>query len=602
MSISLRIAFASLAAGTLLAASTAHGQFATTLKFSGVSRPTVVTYAPGDPDRLFVCEKAGYIEIYNLATESLNSDHFLNIDSIVTGGTSNSNEQGLLGLAFHPNYEQNGYFYVYYTATAGSGDATIRRYSRNGSDPDHATTSGAMTLLSFDEPYSNHNGGWLGFGPDGYLYIATGDGGSAGDPGNRAQDITNQRLGKMLRIDVDNGSPYSIPADNPFVGVTGDDEIWAYGLRNPWRCAFDAESGDLWIADVGQNAREEVNYQSAGAAGGRNYGWKCMEANNCYSSSGGCSCGSSSYTDPVFDYAHNSAGGYSVTGGEVYRGCAMPGEAGTYFCADYVIGNIWKMVPNGSGGFTTTNIRSQLSPSIEGTTISSISNFGTDFYGEVYIASHSTGRIFKIISDAEGEIDCNFEPPVNDDCSGAIAVSDGTTAFTTIDAADSGYDVPLTCSITGGPALLADTWYSYTASCTGMATISTCGSSDFNDRFAIYSVAGGCPDSTSSVYACADDTCGTSAFVEFLAIEGQTFKIRIGSVDGSTGSGSMLIGCVPFGGGGCDEDLNGDGEVDGADLGLMLAGWGTPDADLNGDGATDGADLGLLLAAFGGDC
>ena len=592
---------AMIATAALAITSAASAQFASKFMFSGVTRPTVVTHAPGDETRLFILEKLGYIEIYNLETGTLNSTPFLNIDSVVYGGSSNNDEQGALGLAFHPDYQNNGYFYVYYTATSGSGDSFIRRYQRNGDNPDQATTSGALTIMSFDQPYWNHNGGWLAFGPkDGYLYISTGDGGSGGDPGNRAQDITNQKLGKILRIDVDGGTPYAIPPTNPFVGVTGDDEIWSYGHRNPWRCCFDSLTGDMWIGDVGQNAREEINFEIWGTIGGFNYGWKCMEANSCYSTSNGCVCNSSSYVDPIYEYFHNSAGGYSVTGGEVYRGCQMPEEHGTYFFADYVSGNIWKTIRNANGTLSTSNIRSDVSPSIDGYSISGISCFGTDARGEVYIAAHTTGRIFKIIPE-DGEIDCDFEPPVNDECKGALPLADGSNSFTTIDASDSGWEVPLTCSKTNGPGLGTDVWFTYTATCTGFATISTCGNSDFDDRFVVYAEASGCANSDSSVYACSDDTCGTSSSVEFLAIEGQQFQIRIGSVDGSEGSGEIVVSCAPIGGG-CPEDLNGDNSVDGADLGLLLSAWGTADGDLNDDGLTNGADLGLMLAAFGSDC
>ena len=599
MSISRMLSFMIIALGSLAIASTANAQFATKYMFSGVTRPTVITHAPGDEARLFILEKLGYIEIYNLETGSLNSDHFLNIDSVVYGGSSNNDEQGALGLAFHPDYQNNGYFYVYYTSTSGSGDSYIRRYQRNGSDPDHATTSGALTIMSFSQPYWNHNGGWLGFGPDdGYLYISTGDGGSSGDPSNRAQDITSQRLGKILRIDVDGGTPYSVPADNPFVGSSGDDEIWAYGLRNPWRCAFDSETSDLWIGDVGQNAREEIDFEAGGDPGGNNYGWKCKEGFSCYSSV--CSCTTPGLVDPIFEYLHNSAGGYSVTGGQVYRGCQMPDEHGTYFFADYVSGNIWKTVKTGNT-FTTTNIRADMSPSIDGYSISAVSNFGVDARGEIYICAHSTGRVFKIIPE-DGPIDCDFEPPANDECDGAIALVDGLNDFSNIDASDSSYGVPLTCSQSNGPTLEADVWFTYTVPCTGFVTMSTCGLTDYDDRFVVYYPdASGCPNGDSTVYSCADDTCDLSSSVTFLGLEGQQFPIRIGSVAGAEGSGQIQVTCAPIGGG-CDEDLNNDGQVDGADLGLMLAAWDTPDADLNSDGNTDGADLGLLLAAFGSDC
>jgi glucose/arabinose dehydrogenase len=244
---------------------------------TGLSRPAFVTSPPGDYERAFIVEQhTGRIKILNLDDNSLNGTPFLDIDGLATG-----NEQGLLGLAFHPNYAANGYFYVNLTVTGGTTE--IRRYQVSA-DPDIADASSQTLVMTYGQPFSNHNGGWMGFGPDGYLYISAGDGGSGNDPGNRAQDITDQLLGKLLRIDVDGdefpGDPnanYAVPPTNPFVGATGDDEIWAFGLRNPWRCSFDGLTGDLYIADVGQGAWEEIDFQSAASAGGENYGWRCME-------------------------------------------------------------------------------------------------------------------------------------------------------------------------------------------------------------------------------------------------------------------------------------------------------------------------------------
>ncbi|MCH2139203.1 MAG: PQQ-dependent sugar dehydrogenase, partial [Phycisphaerales bacterium] len=240
---------------------------------SGLARPVQVVAPPGDTDRLFIVEQrsgsTGRVRILDLNTDppDLLGTPFLS-QSVSTGS-----EQGLLGLAFHPEYEQNGWCFINYTAS--NGDTVIKRLTVSASNPNVVDTSSAATVMSIDQPYTNHNGGWLGFSPvDGMLYIATGDGGSGGDPGNRAQDITNQLLGKMLRIDVDS-LPYTNPADNPYVGVTGDDEIWSYGHRNAWRCAFDSENGDLWMADVGQSAREEINVAAAGSDAGDNYGWRC---------------------------------------------------------------------------------------------------------------------------------------------------------------------------------------------------------------------------------------------------------------------------------------------------------------------------------------
>jgi glucose/arabinose dehydrogenase len=230
---------------------------------TGLVFPTFITHAPGDDTRLFVLEKAGRIRIVNLATNTLLATSFLDIDPLVTGGASVSDEQGLLGLAFDPDYATNGQFYVYYT---GSGTNNVARYTVSA-NPNVANTTGVI-MMTWTDPFTNHNGGWMDFGPDGNLYISTGDGGSANDPGNRAQNLAD-RNGKIHRIKptVGGASPYyTVPASNPFVGgaTTADDTVWAYGLRNAWRCSFDRDTGDLWIADVGQNAVEEINFQAAG--------------------------------------------------------------------------------------------------------------------------------------------------------------------------------------------------------------------------------------------------------------------------------------------------------------------------------------------------
>ncbi|MCZ6699281.1 MAG: PQQ-dependent sugar dehydrogenase, partial [Planctomycetota bacterium] len=247
---------------------------------SGLNRPIFAIAPPGDTGRLFFVEQRGVIRILDLSTNTVLPAAFLNIDSLVPN-ISGNDERGLLGLAFHPDYANNGHFFVNYTNN--SSDTIIARYTVAG-DPATSNTAdagSAVQVLFIDQPFPNHNGGWIGFGPnDGELYIATGDGGSACDPGQRSQDITNQLLGKMLRINVDI-LPYTIPVNNPFVGVTGDDEIWAYGLRNPYRSSFDRVTGDLWIGDVGQNAREEIDFQPNTSTGGENYGWDCREGNSC---------------------------------------------------------------------------------------------------------------------------------------------------------------------------------------------------------------------------------------------------------------------------------------------------------------------------------
>ncbi len=307
----------------------------TTRVASGLSRPVFVTAPPDDFDRIFILEQhTGRIRILNLPALEMNETPFMTIANLATG-----NEQGLLGMAFAPDYDSSGRFYVNYTPVTDTPSA-VTQIARGTvlDDPDVANTS-LEVILSITQPFSNHNGGWIGFGPNGYLYIATGDGGSANDPGDRAQNITSQRLGKLLRIDVGGRSGFTIPADNPFVGIHGDDVIWAYGLRNPWRCSFDRLTGDLYIADVGQASVEELDFQPAGSPGGENYGWPCMEGSLCLGSSAGCTCDADGLTAPIHEYTHSS--GCSVTGGYVYRGSAMPDLRGTYFFADYCSGGIW---------------------------------------------------------------------------------------------------------------------------------------------------------------------------------------------------------------------------------------------------------------------
>lgn len=292
---------------------------------TGFNRPVNIKHA-GD-DRLFVAEQDGIIKIVNSdgTTESTN---FLDITSLVG---SVGNEQGLLGLAFHPNYATNGYFFVNYTNN--SGDTVVSRFSRIGTSPEIADPNSELIIITYTQPYSNHNGGELHFGPDGYLYISSGDGGSGGDPDDNGQSL-NTLLGKLLRIDVNNSTasnPYNIPSDNPFVGNTAvNQEIWAYGLRNAWKFSFDSMTDDLWIADVGQNSREEIN-QTAITEAGLNYGWRCYEGNNTYNTTG-CP-NSSTLTFPIYEYAH-SGGRCSITGGYVYRGSEYTNLNGLYFFGD----------------------------------------------------------------------------------------------------------------------------------------------------------------------------------------------------------------------------------------------------------------------------
>ena len=337
---------------------------------TGFSSPVDIQHPAGDA-RLFVVQKTGAIRILN-SNGSINPTNFL---TLTTATISNGSERGLLGLAFHPNYSTNGYFYVNYTNTAGN--TVIARYTVSA-NPNVADATSATIILTVAQPFSNHNGGSLTFGPDGYLYIGMGDGGSAGDPGNRAQNI-NENLGKMLRIDVDSASPYGIPADNPYVGIAGNDEIWATGLRNPWKYSFDMANGDLWIADVGQNEFEEINKVTAPLPTGLNFGWKCYEGNAEYST---CS-GSLTYTFPVAEYTHSS-GACSVTGGYVYRGALYPNLVGKYVFADYCSNKIGYINNAGTIVWTTA---------FSGT---NITTFGQDINGEIYVGGNSNGVIYKL--------------------------------------------------------------------------------------------------------------------------------------------------------------------------------------------------------------
>ncbi len=343
---------------------------------TGFSSPIEITHPVGDA-RLFVVQKGGSIKILNL-DGTVNPTNFLTLPS---GTVSNGSEQGLLGLAFHPNYATNGYFFLNYTNTAGN--TVIARYSVSA-NPNVADATSGTILLTINQPYANHNGGTIRFGADGYLYIGMGDGGSAGDPGNRAQNIS-ENLGKMLRIDVDGPAPYGIPPTNPYVGVAGNDEIWAIGLRNPWKFSFDMLNNDLWIADVGQDAYEEVNYNPAPVAPGLNFGWKCYEANNVYTN--GCAVSGTNYTFPVAQYSHSS--GCSITGGYVYRGSTYPNFYGKYFMADYCFNKIG-MISVGSSTITWSNAFS-----------GNFTTFGQDLNGEIYVAGINNGIVYKLIDTSQ---------------------------------------------------------------------------------------------------------------------------------------------------------------------------------------------------------
>ncbi len=343
---------------------------------SGLSSPLYLTAPAGDP-RLFIVEQAGRIRI--VESGQLLAQAFLDIrDRVASGG-----EEGLLGLAFHPNYAGNGYFYVDYTHLNNARDTLytlIERYSVSPA-PDSADSASHKLILRIVQPYTNHNGGLVMFGPDGMLYIGMGDGGSGGDPESRAQN-PDSLLGKLLRIDVDHGDPYAIPASNPFAAGGGAPEIWALGLRNPWRYAFDRTPGLLYIADVGQNLWEEVSVAPAGQ-GGLNYGWRIMEGLHCFNAT---SCSSTGLVQPVVEYGH--ANGCSLTGGFVYRGTRAPSLVGQYFYSDYCSG--WMRSFAYANGAVTGQTTWSLNVSL-----GNVLSFGEDSAGELYVLSGG-GSVYRI--------------------------------------------------------------------------------------------------------------------------------------------------------------------------------------------------------------
>ena len=340
---------------------------------------------PGD-DRLFILEKRGRIKIVDRVTGSVMARPFLDIYSKVYPVIGGSDERGLLGMAFHPDYATNGFFFLNYIKP--SGHTVISRFQVS-SDPDSADHNSEVILMTIRQPFANHNGGNLMFGRDGYLYISLGDGGSSGDPGNRAQNA-DSLLGKILRIDVNHPvTPFylSVPS-NPFYGATpGRDEIFDTGLRNPWRCSFDRLTGDCWIADVGQNQVEEINFRSICDTNGQNYGWRCYEGSQAYNTAG-CSA-PSQYRSPVFEYPH--AQGCSVTGGYVYRGAREGSLFGRYLFTDFCQGRIWSTTHDSAGTFNTTTL------TLASTQINmNFSSWGEDIDGELYLAALAVGRIYRL--------------------------------------------------------------------------------------------------------------------------------------------------------------------------------------------------------------
>ncbi|UCE17145.1 MAG: PQQ-dependent sugar dehydrogenase [Gemmatimonadota bacterium] len=373
----------------------AHAELALDVAFPhlSINRPVDLQNAGDGSDRIFVVEQAGRIHVFENSQDVQSTDIFLDIQNRVN---RSGNEEGLLGLAFHPDYEHNGYFYVDYTAS-NPRRTVIARYTVSGTDPDVADVNSEIVLLEIEQPFSNHNGGQISFGPDGYLYISVGDGGAAGDPQGNGQNLQTL-LGAILRIDVDNpdiGFNYSIPSDNPFAhnqfGYA--EEIYAYGLRNPWRFSFDSETGWLWAADVGQNTIEEIDIIEKG----KNYGWDIMEGSACFEPPSNCD--TTGLTFPIWEYDHSL--GQSITGGFVYRGTSTPQLTGKYLYADYVTGRIWSLQYDGQNPPSNTELFD---------TDLNISSFGVDEDNELYFCAFD-GSIYKISSSS-----CMSKGDANGDC------------------------------------------------------------------------------------------------------------------------------------------------------------------------------------------
>ncbi|MCY3798716.1 MAG: PQQ-dependent sugar dehydrogenase [Chloroflexi bacterium] len=344
---------------------------------AGFTRPLFVTHAADGADRLFLVEQVGLIWI--LKDGARTATPFLDISSVISPRalTDSYSELGLLGLAFHPDFRSNGAFFVNYTDRQGS--TVVARYQADAENPDRADASSGEILFQLAQPYANHNGGHIEFGPDGYLYIALGDGGAANDPLGAGQNL-QLMLGSILRIDVDSASPYAIPPDNPFVGdASARAEIWAYGLRNVWRFAFDRATGDMYMADVGQNQWEEINFQPADSAGGENYGWNVWEGSHIFA--GGSA---PNHVPPIYEYSHSF--GCSVTGGNIYRGEAIAELGAVYLFGDWCSGRIWGAWRDHDLNWHAHELMNTGLP---------ISSFGEDEAGEVYVIDYG-GTLYRV--------------------------------------------------------------------------------------------------------------------------------------------------------------------------------------------------------------
>jgi len=373
----------------VLAAAPAAAQLSVEL-FATTPGPPVRLVAPPDDSRVFVVEQDGAIRAYEQDGTALGV--FLDLGDLTDPG----GEQGLLGLAFAPDYDRTGRFYVDYTDL--NGDTRVARYEVSAGDRNRADPASGEIILTVTQPFSNHNGGHLEFGPDGMLYVGLGDGGDSGDPGNRAQADTTL-LGKLLRLDVAVAAGYAIPPDNPFVQSPALDEIWVKGLRNPWTFAFDGATGDLYICDVGQNSIEEIDVQPASSAGGENYGWRLMEGSECYDPPVDCNDGT--LVLPVHEYTHGgSPFRCSISGGQVYRGGAIGDVAGQFFFSDFCSNQIWSITWEPGQGVTAVQEWTELTTPAGG--YGGIASIGRDAAGELYVVDRGDRRIYRLVPDTTG--------------------------------------------------------------------------------------------------------------------------------------------------------------------------------------------------------
>ena len=601
----------SVAAGLLaFLAPNAVAQTVTTQQvITGVSLPMWVDHAPNDYSRIFVIEQhTGAIKIYGLPNYNL-----IGTFGTVSGVTQGT-EQGLLGMAFHPNYAANGKVYCYYTTSGGGGIAgqdVLAVFQRDPSNPNLLQTPGTI-IFTYPDPATNHNGGWLTFGPDGYLYLAIGDGGGQNDSGTGHDATTGNGqsiktpLGKILRFDVDgtNGPNglYGIPPTNPYANATDTTirkEIWAYGLRNPFRNDIDPLTGDLIIADVGQNLWEEVDVQPHdvnGSQGGRNYGWRCFESDATFNTLNNCAGAVYGVGNvPILlKYGHTSAvaptnrTGNAIIGGMVYRGCAIPDLYGTYFFVDN--GFNWGFSVNVNVNANTYSNPVDRTTQLYGNGAANISSFGRDAYGELYLCSAGNGRIYKVVratGTAPSDCNANGKPDCQEIADGSVA---DLNANNIPDTCEQPFAISLSSPANGATGVSLTPTLSWSAS----------------SNAASYSVTIANDAALTSVVASASGLASPTYNVGGgVLAQGQTYYWGAAAINanGATASTPLSFSFVtvppP-----CIGDINGDGHTNTIDLGVLLSNFGasvTPNTggDLNGDGVVNSLDLGLLLSHFG---